>query len=85
MGDVDVGGGDGRGVEGEGGAEAVGGGGRGRGGERLALELHPDLEEVERVGRATSHDGGNTTFDESLDTHNATRQELPRKVSTFES
>lgn len=35
----------------------------------LALELHADLDEVERVRGTTRDDGSDASFDETLDTH----------------
>jgi hypothetical protein len=42
---------------------------RRHGGRRLPLQLHADLDEVQRVGGAAGHDGGDAALDESLDTH----------------
>ncbi|CBI23566.3 unnamed protein product, partial [Vitis vinifera] len=36
---------------------------------RLTLELHPDLDEVERVGGTPSDDRSNTPFNKALETH----------------
>uniref|UniRef100_A0A8R7UHH7 Uncharacterized protein n=1 Tax=Triticum urartu TaxID=4572 RepID=A0A8R7UHH7_TRIUA len=55
------------GLEGERRAERGLGRRRRRGG--LPLQLHPHLDEVERVGGAAGDDGGDAALDESLDAH----------------
>ena len=56
-------------VEGEGRAQGLHVRVRVGGSDGLSLELHSDLDEVERVSRTSGDDGGDSSFDESFDSH----------------
>ncbi|RLM61049.1 hypothetical protein C2845_PM14G17090 [Panicum miliaceum] len=56
---------------------------RRRRGRRLPLQLHADLDEVERVRGAAGHDGGDAALDESLDPHCSLPCFLPRRGSSL--
>ena len=52
------------------GAEIVDGlGGGGASGVALALELHADLDKIQRVGGAAGDNGSDASLDKSFDTH----------------
>lgn len=57
------------GMEGESGAERVDGLRRRSGQAFFALELHSDLDEIQRVGGAACNNGSYASLNEAFDTH----------------